>query len=748
MLQKAVYLYLRRVPIVIGALLFFFPLLAIFTSLNALFENLFDFNFYRTFLTAALALITGWSVVLTGRLVLINGQERFGTLPTGVEAGSLSQKGSLWALVLALPTLFVQFVKLSTFAPHPGDTMSLRGIAIVNISAVLLGAFAAYFLAWAGVYLSVFLAPAGTQVSTARSFPVPPFLAGLRRAISRADARGPLDGFWARLGPHIAGARPGLREGLVDDNGFPLSGIWLATSFGIVTLALYELIDWYKLTQLGVSDSYFPAFFFVLWLLLNANWVLSFIAFFLDRWRIPLLIPFTILCVVSTVAPSNDHYYTVKTGATIRSVPPADVLHNRWFNSEDCHVVLAATAGGGIQSAAWTARVLTGLQKASSKLPNRQGCFGRSDFASNLTAVSSVSGGAVGAMFFLNQYVANVKGFNASQAQMEEMIKDAEQPSLDDIAWSLVYHDIPRLYTPFTVNRKLDRGYLLEQLWRSRGDINANLSNWQEGVLEGWRPVTIFNSTFAESGEPLLFSTSDISDPGVPVHRWNFTSKYRNMDIPVVTAVRLAATFPYVSPAARADTAKPEFHVVDGGYYDNYGVASLVRWLYDGVTLRALSANGEPAQITWKEPEKKILVVQILSFPPDAEAKPVGNKSGFFQLYAPLDALIGVRTTSQLLRDQDALESLQKHWPCKVAQATFQFDGNDAPLSWQMNRTQIDEIERQWKKFEEPAEDTIRNRQYNPHDEFLAVSCFLDESQPECRDRKRKKAEPQNDCSH
>src|SRR5437868_13157254 len=103
MLRKAVYLYLRRVPIVIGALLFFFPLLAIFTSLNALFENLFDFNFYRTFLTTGLALVTGWSVVLTGRLVLINGPTRFGTRPTGVVAAGLSQKGSLWAVVLALP---------------------------------------------------------------------------------------------------------------------------------------------------------------------------------------------------------------------------------------------------------------------------------------------------------------------------------------------------------------------------------------------------------------------------------------------------------------------------------------------------------------------------------------------------------------------------------------------------------------------------------------------------------------------
>ena len=404
--QKAVYLYLRRVPILIGAVLFLFPLLAIFTSLNALFENLFDFNFYRTFLTAALALITGWSVVLTGR----SGSELTappgsGTPPTGSTGRfALPKRGSLWAVGLALPTLFVQFVKLSTFAPHPGDTMPLWGIALVNLSAVILGACAAYFLAWFGVFLSVFLAPEGTQVSTAKSFPVPRFLTPLQHAISWADKQCPLNWFWGWLGPRLEDAKPGIRDGLVDNNGVPLSGIWLATAFGLVTLALYELIDWIKLTHLGESGSHFPALFFILWLLLNANWVLSFLAFFLDRWRIPLLVPFTILGIVSTLAPSNDHVYTVLPGATIQPVSPADVLRNRWHNSNDCRVILVATAGGGIQSAAWTARVLAGLQEASSGRPDSQGCFGRSDFASNLTAVSSVSGGAVGAMFFLNQY--------------------------------------------------------------------------------------------------------------------------------------------------------------------------------------------------------------------------------------------------------------------------------------------------------------------------------------------------------
>ena len=66
-----------------------------------------------------------------------------------------------------------------------------------------------------------------------------------------------------------------------------------------------------------------------------------------------------------------------------------------------------------------------------------------------------------------------------------------------------------------------------------------------------------------------------------------------------------------------------------------------------------------------------------------------------------------------------------------------------------MNHTQIDAIEREWKKFERPdTKDTIPDGTYNAHDEFLAVSCFLDENGKECAERRQRKPQPENDCTH
>jgi len=47
-------------------------------------------------------------------------------------------------------------------------------------------------------------------------------------------------------------------------------------------------------------------------------------------------------------------------------------------------------------------------------------------------------------------------------------------------------------------------------------------------------------------------------------------------DVTVATAARLSATFPYVTPASCSDQPGPQPHIVDSGYYDNYGMATLV----------------------------------------------------------------------------------------------------------------------------------------------------------------------------
>jgi hypothetical protein len=229
-------------------------------------------------------------------------------------------------------------------------------------------------------------------------------------------------------------------------------------------------------------------------------------------------------------------------------------------------------------------------------------------FAKSVALISSVSGGAVGTMYYLNLFDLN-RDSVFDRAGLSRLVQIASESSLDDIGWALVYHDFMRMFFPYGTSegKLLDRGYLLEESWRNRANIHADLSNWRVGVAEGIRPAVIFNSTIAETGEPLVLTTSEVrqDEKRGALSRKSFYDLYPYTDVPVVTAVRLASTFPYVTPAARALSTKPEYHIVDGGYYDNYGVSSLIAWLDQAFTDMLRQQKSLPP----------VLIIQIRSFP-------------------------------------------------------------------------------------------------------------------------------------
>ena len=110
--------------------------------------------------------------------------------------------------------------------------------------------------------------------------------------------------------------------------------------------------------------------------------------------------------------------------------------------------------------------------------------------------------------------------------------------------------------------------------------LGVKLSEWFDGVRTGKRPANVFNATLVETGDRLLFSTTymPVGNPPTPPARWDFhefhlnDQKTQTLDVAVVTAARLSATFPYVTPAARPEEGGPNkahLHIVDGGYFHN-----------------------------------------------------------------------------------------------------------------------------------------------------------------------------------
>ena len=625
------YLYLLRVQLITFLALLSFPFVALWFAPNLL-RGVFDVTpFGMVFVTLSAALAS-WTVMVTAWQVFLYGPERFHIrefpfrssmfkeLPTRV---GHSPVFALFSLPVILTAMYV--------SKNGGTSTYLR---------LLLGALG-------GAVLAFVILVAGGQFQ--------------RRGWSEAK---PVTAFLSYFGP-----------GFKKDGNSAREGHYLALWSFLLSFLVYVAIGIGKFFRIG-DPATVPTLADLLVFLMILCWGLSAVTFILDRFRIPLLLPFLLAAIVSAHVHATDHYFYMFGTKSSPDLSPAQVIR---AGKPGSAVIVVAASGGGIKAAAWTARVLTGLEESNPRI-----------FGDSVRLISAVSGGSVGAMYFVSEYGANGAGLPSNPKDLEEGVARAEASSLDDIAWGLVYPDFLRIFVP--VFEHLDRGRALEaaltrELPNREHHLFSPLSDWREGVLEGWRPAVVFNATVVESGERFLLGTTDLSPaPGRSSLRDPQFPQFAGRDISLVTAARLSATFPYVSPAARPDIAGTQIHAVDGGYTDNYGMATLLAWLDE-----ALRAPGNPV--------RRVLIIEIRASPPAAEPPTLSWRGWPFQSYAPISAMLNVRDTGQLPRNEEERDLLRRFAAsCNIdiEDSVFEYPPEDAPLSWHLSPNDKKEIERCW----------------------------------------------------
>jgi hypothetical protein len=649
-------LYFTRFPLLFGAVTIGIVPVAL-RGIPTMLASMFVLTPFGIAVVTLFATASAFTVMATRRIVLVYGAVRFGGDWRDVDAAMHARDVALHALVAA-PIVVVAIWRSVEFGGI-GWVQAILGALAGTISAagLIVGAW----------LLNVWLADA-TQ-------PLPDLAIPQNDLTRRLHGRRTRRSFIGRLVDRFVGAlRPILGPGYVDERGRPLQAHLFAAALLFVFLVVYAVgyFAWMPGTARGAGV---PALVYLLTICILANWLLAGVAFYLDRYHLPILMPLAAWTLFIWGVSRSDHYFELRdrpAGAQALALP-ADVAAAR---TEPLLTVIASD-GGGAQAAGWAARVMTGIQE---RWPGFQG---------STRLISAVSGGSVGTMYF----VASLRPDRMSTAASRRDIRALTvRGSLSEAAWGLAYPDLWRvlMWIPPWFHFEKDRAWAMEQAW-TRDWVRPTLSSMRTGVREGWRPAIALNATGVETGERFAFATFRVpQDPQAPWNTGTLQSLYADRDIALATAARVSATFPYVTPISRASpTSTPEraLHFGDGGYADNTGMALAMRWLDAAMTAQPPAYRG-----------KAVAFIQIRSAPDKSEAEPK-DRGWLYELIGPLQTLLTVRVASQRERAEDELRFLQRLWCGKqveIRRFTFAFEGEKPPLSWQLTPTEVGALDRQW----------------------------------------------------
>ena len=208
-----------------------------------------------------------------------------------------------------------------------------------------------------------------------------------------------------------------------------------------------------------------------------------------------------------------------------------------------------------------------------------------------------------------------------------EFFRGLERDFLGPIVQKWVHRDMPLGAVPTA--RLNDRGSALEAAWgrhlRAKwgpadpadpggphrwdpaggGALDVPFRKLRDEEAAGAIPSLVFTPMMVEDGRQLIVSNLDLDymvNTVPPVHRKSAHAAAAGVAVAAVgpttshtavefyrlfphadgfrlsTAVRMNASFPYFSPSAALPT-NPVRHVVDAGYYDNYGTTVATRWV-------------------------------------------------------------------------------------------------------------------------------------------------------------------------
>ncbi len=358
---------------------------------------------------------------------------------------------------------------------------------------------------------------------------------------------------------------------------------------------------------------------------------------------------------------------------------------NRWKSRQKMAkpvLYIINTSGGGTRSATFTMNTLQRLDSL----------FG-GKLMEQTFLINGASGGMLGAAYFRELYYQKLKGANIDLRD-KKYVGDISKDLLSPLFSSFVTRDMVGPVQKFTVNGyeyAKDRGYAFEQKLAENTNqlLSRTLQYYEEPESLAMIPTLLFNSVISRDGRKMIISShpmrfmmrhgSDTNhitpvDPdAIDFH--SFFSKQKPMDINILSALRMNATFPYVLPNVWLPS-NPVIDVMDAGLRDNFGQEAALRFV-------------DVFRDWLRENTSKVVLLQMRDGGLSDWEKPADNGSLLGTLTKPFLILQNNWYKLQDYQQNDQLEYLFESYGPQFYRVCFQYEPSkkEAPASLSFHLT-------------------------------------------------------------
>lgn len=290
-------------------------------------------------------------------------------------------------------------------------------------------------------------------------------------------------------------------------------------------------------------------------------------------------------------------------------------------------MIFINVSGGGLRSAAFVMNTLQQMDSSTNgKLMQRT------------FLISGSSGGMLAATYYRELYRHKLKDASLN-LYSNEYSNSISSDLLNPVFTSMLARDIFAPMQKFSVGNNSyvkDRGYAFEKKLsdNTHGLLNIQLKDIAEDEKQARVPLIIFNSAIKNDGRKLLISALPVSfmmksvyfqpDTTISADAVDFAAMFKNqapMNLRILTAMRMNATFPYVLPNVWLPS-EPVIDVMDAGLRDNMGAETSLRfidnfkeWIKENTSGVVLLQLRDRANDNWEEYEETSSLTDMIVTP-------------------------------------------------------------------------------------------------------------------------------------